>query len=196
MPEPIEALRLYFDNNDIFKDEYDYKRLIKAYDRRQECINKYSFAVPTEEALACIAKYAPIVEIGAGGGYWAHLLLQRGVQVDAYDKDPVESGRNHWKFTAHLSVREGGPEVLSHWTLFLCWPYMDAMAWQCLKEYQGQHVIYIGEGQGGCTANDEFFAKLEREYDEVEEIDIPQWRGIHDGLTVYRRNECLTPRAE
>eukprot|EP00897_Mesotaenium_endlicherianum_P009382 jgi/Mesen1/8472/ME000478S07970 len=52
----------------------------------------YSWAVPTGEAIDAIVKSAPggVLEIGAGTGYWAHLLRQRGVQVAAYDLQPLD----------------------------------------------------------------------------------------------------------
>ncbi|KAG2767913.1 hypothetical protein PC129_g1200 [Phytophthora cactorum] len=46
---------------------------------------KYSWAIPDERALQIIKHYGPIVEMGAGSGYWARLLQLRGVDVVAYD---------------------------------------------------------------------------------------------------------------
>lgn len=57
----------------------------------------YAWAVPTKEALECIAQHAPpegVVEIGSGTGYWAHLLRSCcDVDVVAYDQTPcIDSG--------------------------------------------------------------------------------------------------------
>lgn len=48
---------------------------------------RYAWAVPNERALEVIAERSPggVVEIGAGGGYWAMELQRRGVDVIAYD---------------------------------------------------------------------------------------------------------------
>lgn len=46
---------------------------------------RYAWSVPTETALATLARYAPIIELGAGTGHWAALLRMRGVDVLAYD---------------------------------------------------------------------------------------------------------------
>jgi hypothetical protein len=162
---------------------------------RSKLVLKYSFAIPDATALKIIAKYSPLVEIGAGGGYWARLLREKGATIHAYDEAPPGSDKkNHWNFAKHLDVQHGLPSVLAEepynngkWALFLCWPFMDAMAWQCLKSFAGDTVIYIGEGQGGCTANDEFFEVLTRDYEEIESHGIPQWFGIHDYLEVYRK---------
>ena len=51
----------------------------------------YAWAVPSHEALSAIAEASPrgVVEIGAGTGYWAYELRDRGVSVAAYDIAPV-----------------------------------------------------------------------------------------------------------
>jgi hypothetical protein len=49
------------------------------------------------------------------------------------------------------------------------------------------HVIYIGEGRGGCCADYNFFHMLEYDFTVKEELDIPTWDYIHDSLTVYER---------
>jgi hypothetical protein len=33
----------------------------------------YSFAIPNDEALHCLAVHQPLIEVGAGSGYWPHL---------------------------------------------------------------------------------------------------------------------------
>jgi hypothetical protein len=50
------------------------------------------FAVPNEAALQRIQDLGPIVQVGAGAGYWAALLQQRGVDVVAHDINPPGNG--------------------------------------------------------------------------------------------------------
>ena len=52
----------------------------------QPLIERYAWAVPDERALSICAAFGPLVEMGSGRGYWAHLLQQRGVDILAYDK--------------------------------------------------------------------------------------------------------------
>lgn len=63
-----------------------------------DAIRTYGFAIPTDDALEHIEPPSPggIVEIGAGTGYWAHLLDRRGVDVRAFDIDPAPSSANKW----------------------------------------------------------------------------------------------------
>jgi hypothetical protein len=72
----------------------------------------------------------------------------------------------------------------------LCWPGDgQPFADQAVAAYPGDTLIYIGEGPGGHTADDAFFARLAREWAEVERVSIPRWPGTRDSLVVYRR--CL-----
>ena len=52
--------------------------------------NQFAWAVPNARALAIIAHFAPIVEVGSGTGYWAGELKARGVDINAYDIDVSE----------------------------------------------------------------------------------------------------------
>ncbi len=155
---------------------------------------KYSWAIPNEEALQAVAEAGPVVEIGAGTGYWAALMRARGADVIAYDKHPVESGGNHY----HPASRESWTEIVNgdessaakhpDRTLFLSWPvYDEPVAYNALQAYKGNRVVYIGEGWGGCTGDDKFHNLLERDWNLEKSVDIPQWDGIHDWLRVFTR---------
>src|SRR5262245_42795815 len=65
---------------------------------RSEAIDRYAFAVPSDEALDAIVASAPhgVIEVGAGTGYWASLLDRRGVAVAAFDAAPAPSLGNTW----------------------------------------------------------------------------------------------------
>ena len=160
-----------------------------VFERRHDLVRRYAWAIPTDEALNEIAARSPIVEMGAGTGYWASLLAARGADVIAYDRDP---GCNTWiePGVLHFDVRPGTwLSVKQHAdrTLFLCWPPMNPMANNTLRCYRGACLVYIGEGEGGCTADDPFFRRLGRDWHMVASIDIPQWLGVHDRLGIYER---------
>lgn len=70
----------------------------------------------------------------------------------------------------------------------LCWPsYDDPMGFNTLSTFTGNKLIYIGEGDGGCTGDDKFHDLLREEWKEVKEIDIRQWIGIHDAMFFFER---------
>lgn len=160
---------------------------LNSYLKRGELTKKYSFAIPSQIALETIAKYSPIIEIGAGSGYWAYLLDQIPVDIEAFDKEQAQWDWNKKWFP----VNKGDHTIVQRYpyrTLFLCWPnYDDDFAVETLKRYPGETFIYVGEGEGGCVANDAFFKELRTNWEEIESIAIPQWAGIHDYLSVYKR---------
>lgn len=160
---------------------------------RDDLVLKYSFAIPNDAALEAIAVHGPIVELGAGTGYWAWMLRQVGVEVAAYDIHPPPCKDNKWypKIKAFTEVLKGDVRVLDKHkdcTLLLCWPPPDNdMAERAIARYRGERVIYIGEGAYGCTVSDSFFEALDKAWESDDYVDIPQWHGIHDCLTVYER---------
>ncbi len=166
---------------------------ISAYDRRVWCIRRYAFAVPSEAALVVLARHAPIVELGAGTGYWAYLLRRRGVDCVAYDLAPPDHMPNPNRFQplTWTRVEPGDVDRLaveSHRALFLCWPsYRDPFAARALRAYTGATLLYIGEPAGGRTADDDFFTQLAQHWQPVEQVALPNWPGTHDVLTVYYR---------
>jgi hypothetical protein len=146
-------------------------------------VTRFSWAVPTQQAIGAIARYTSrVIEIGAGSGYWAWLLSQVGVVVIAYD---CTSPPDTW-----YPVRVGDEsKVLLHRdaTLFLCWPPAGSdMALNALLNYAGEYVIYVGEWLRG-NASAEFFDVLTHVFEEVETICIPQWFMRTDQLSIHRR---------
>lgn len=164
----------------------------------------WSWAIPTEGALAAIKEESPggVVEIGAGGGYWAMLLRERGVDVIAYDADPPPTN-DYWfigKEPFSEVIKCDHHAVIGHGdrTLFLCWPSYD-LKWthEVIELYPGNTVIVIGEGSGGCTGTERMHELLGEGYEEQlgaeplftvdSTLPLPQWHGLHDYMTIYRR---------
>jgi len=172
-----------------------YYTLHLGRDIRTELVQKYSWAIPNNEAIQFLAKLF-LVEIGAGRGYWAHLINEVGGDIVAYDKY-VKKGKVKvfqaldWVETYYPIAKgsyEAG-ELHSDRTLFLCWPpYNTSMAYDCLNTYLksgGKQIVYIGEGDGGCTADDDFHNLLLDQMTLEKEIKIPQWRGVWDTLEFW-----------
>lgn len=167
--------------------------------RRDRLTAQYAWAIPIEPVLQRLAELAPICDLGCGTGYWAELLEKAGARkVLAVDSSPPRDEKNHYHriergvdIRHYVHIVRGDANTFnvpaSH-TLMLCWPtYSTAMASNALKRYRGDHVIYIGEGFGGCTADDAFHNALEKRWNMTAHYDIPQWPGIHDSVHVYER---------
>ena len=147
---------------------------------REYVVEHWAWAVPSDEAIGRLVRYSPIVEIGAGRGYWARLASEAGADVVAYDSIPPKR--------RFFPVRRGGSNMARYHAdraLFLCWPpYASPMASKCLANYAGSTVIFVGEG---CTGSSHFHDTLQRRWEIVEAIHIPQWFGLHDRMYVFRR---------
>ncbi len=161
---------------------------MSCWKERNELTKRYAWGIPNDTAIRAIASRGPVVEIGAGTGYWASLLRQAKCDVVAYDEKPGENG---WVQVeqCYYDVQVGQHEVVTAHqdrTLLLCWPPMSDMAELALRAYRGQTVVYVGENAGGCCASDEFFALLE-DWSEACEVRIPQWWGLHDAMWIYER---------
>lgn len=166
---------------------------VESYSSRLELVRKYSWAVPNKEAIEEIVKYSPIVEAGAGTGYWASLIKDAGGDIIALDKFPPGAGNNYYQHNSqYYPVVYGDAETIASYserTLMLCWcPYDTDMGHDHIALYTGKTLILIGEGRGGCCGNDKMFDLIDVNFTFKKLIKIPQWAGIHDTLVIYTRN--------
>lgn len=158
---------------------------------RDRAAQLYAWAVPNKEALSACMAFGPLVEMGAGNGYWAALIEASGYRkINAYDGFTKQFGFR--KDATWTTVFSGGPEKLKQyspdWTLLLVWPpYDDPFGTDCLLTYQGDWVIYVGES-GGCTGDKMFEFILKHAWERANYISIPNWEGIHDTLRIYKRH--------
>lgn len=178
--------------------DFDFSmRTLDSFKLRDAYLSKFGFAVLTRGAVKALQPYGPMVEVGAGSGYWAHELKQAGVDIVATEPFPGQRGRYRvtpWtlytdmeKLTALEAVKK-----YSMRTLLTVWPdYDNPWVPEMLKAYAGPCVIYVGESPGGCTGNDEFHDYLERAFKKVKGISIPKFPGIHDWITIWKRRDKI-----
>lgn len=161
--------------------------LLNDFYFRDAWVKKFAWAVPSKDAQIVIATGGPVLEIGAGTGFWSLLLRRIGCDVLACDANPHI---NDWCSFGWTDVIKGGPEMAAahpERSLFLCWPpYNETMAYDALSAYTGNKLYYVGEGYGGCTADDAFHELL-NEWSRRLVIPLPQFRGIRDHLFVFER---------
>ncbi|KAJ9454780.1 hypothetical protein DIPPA_17506 [Diplonema papillatum] len=139
--------------------------LLNEFSRRSiELRKEWSWSVPTLDALATIAEYAPLVEVGSGTAFWASLLKQKGVDWKCYDSSAVwNTALNTFQDGAaggvpkhYGDIETGGPEVLKDdsaqgRTLVLMWPdFMGrgTFGLECLRHYlkgSAEYLILVGE---------------------------------------------------
>ena len=187
-PYLARYLRLIKDTEDVATNGDSEIAPCARYDRRREMIKVFSWAIPNDAAIRLLRRHSPLIEIGAGTGYWAWMVEQEGGIVLTYD-----SWQAHFKTeTRWMRVKRGGPAMIKYHpeaTLFLCWPpYDEPMAHTCPKNYSGEFFLYEGEDSSGCTGDDNFHDELNTHWKLKRKVAVPKWSGIHDSLFLYQRN--------
>lgn len=172
---------------------------------RDAYVKRFGFAVPNKKALATIAVHEPILEVGAGSGYWAYELERMDVDIVATDPKTgqyyhgglgemlhdEEAEGKHWENSWANVIELEGTEAVERYperTLLIVWPdYNQPWPAEVLDAYKGDTAIYVGEGPGGCTGDKRFHKLLGEEFECVERITIPTFFTVHDDLTLWRR---------
>jgi hypothetical protein len=113
---------------------------------------RYAYVFPSDSALAVLGNLGPLVEVGAGTGYWAHRLRSIGVDIVAFDQTPVDGERanRYHSWTRPWTYVEAGDQTVlpahTDRSLFLCWPPLFSSLGDCLLHYAGDTVACIGDG--------------------------------------------------
>lgn len=134
---------------------------------------------------------AEVWKVMSGAGWLAKALREKNVDVIATD-DHSWTEEKKWEILTRIekidcveAIKKYGKVVD---VLIISWPWMDEQAYLCIKKMYEVNpeciVVYIGEGDGGCTASETFFAAFaEIEGDELfKEVaaNFYGWWGIHD----------------
>jgi hypothetical protein len=143
------------DVNDRFReslDDVDIGDDDPAVDALATLAQRYSYVFPDDRALSTLRDIGPIVEMGAGTGYWAYRLRAIGVDVVAFDTAPPDGerpNRYHEKTSTWTEVIAADHTILARYSnraLLLCWPPLFSNLGECLTYYSGNTVAVIGDG--------------------------------------------------
>jgi hypothetical protein len=172
----------------------------------------YAYAIPSPETVDWMVRTVgerPVVEIGAGRGYWAAQLARSGVTVHAYDSEPPGgrvpntwfplSSRSDALFHPVGSLRDlatadrGSRHRPAEHALLLCWPpaWDHPMSLRALTAYErrgGNRLIYVGETDPNRSATPEFFEALNARWT-LADLDPSHvvWQGLHDVAQSWTR---------
>ena len=153
----------------------------------------YAYVFPSDSALTMLAGLGPLVEIGAGTGYWAYRLRSFGVDIVAFDQAPLDgerTNRYHPRTRPWTRVEQGDQTVLpghADRALFLCWPPLFSSLGDCLTYYCGDTVAYIGDG-GFRTAR---LDRLPEAFTKVAAAPVralDPYPSVRPQLTIWKRN--------
>jgi hypothetical protein len=181
------------------KESLDPAAFIEYATARDRLIPQYSFAIPSSSALRQIKRFAPFLEVGAGNGYWAYEMQRMGIPIFPTDPHPAkrftmelqligDSWTKIHKVGALTAVKTAN-KVLGEYSLLMVWPTLgDSWSAKALAAFKGSTLIYVGEGNGGCTACSEFFKILDKKWVLHRVVAIPHWYGIKDYLYIFQRH--------
>ena len=113
---------------------------------------RFSYVVPDRTSLDMLHALGPLIELGAGTGYWAAKLRALGTDILAFDQAPPDGdtlNRYHAPTATWSEVHRGDQRALAEHpdrALFLCWPPLFSSLGDCLRWYSGNTVACIGDG--------------------------------------------------
>jgi hypothetical protein len=162
----------------------------------------YGYVIPTYKTmkeLACLLqKWADdtdlcIVSIGCDKALVEHTLMRMTslpiicTDITPYDSTILVDSDSYECINpkdATLKYSQSHSCLITVWPLYdhasdaIC----DAIKLGCPWEY----IIYIGEGEGGCTGDDLFHSVLETKYEEIQHGECVNWEDFHGRVFVYR----------
>lgn len=165
------------------------KRELAIIMYKQDITKNIVWGIPTIEAINEICLFVnnnKVLEVGAGTGLWTRLLQLKGVDIVATD---IGGAGNYFDYNdkdyifCNIDLINGMDAVEKYKdceVLFLCWSPFTSLAYNVLKLFKGNKLIYIGEPEGGCTADSDFFKLLENEWVKISNISILQWNYARD----------------
>lgn len=177
-----------------------YERLYHVGIERYALCTEYAFSIISPGDVAWISRLVAgrsVVELGAGRGYWAWQLEQAGLTVHAFEPRTPGVDNEYLKTSGQFTTvsRRDHTVVDEHpdSVLMMLWPgYNVDWAADALRRYRGDMLIYAGEGMGGCTADDDFYELLERDWKCLATSgQHVTWWGIHDALNAYVRKQRI-----
>jgi len=128
------------------------------------------------------------VEVMSGKGWLSYWLKRSGIEVMAITDNKTWKGFD-WKLPTPVPIfNMDCVDAVKEFQLqganlvIMSWPYMNDNAFKVLKVMKkGTWLLYIGESESGCTADDDFFefAYKHCEWFASEEY-FKQFHGIHD----------------
>lgn len=155
---------------------------------RETSLSDFGYVLPALTFAQQVSRFGPLLEVGAGRGFLSAIIQHAGVDVVATDPQP-------WPGAEHVQAMDGDAALAQHpeRTLFCAWPgyqnpWLNDVA---LSLNRGQHLLIVGEDQGGCTGHDTLWDVLEDHFYEVTTPEdtraVISWPGIHDRLRVWQR---------
>lgn len=166
---------------------------------RRYALEHMGFSLLTKKFIKGLAKFIDdkkCLEIMSGHGCLSKSLQDEGIDIIATDNYSWNSRLNmsdKWTNVEQIDCLEAIRKYGKNVSYILCsWiPYESTIGYEALKLMNEINpdckMIVIGEGYGGCTADDLFFENIE-EIDIKDDFinDFRSWQGINDYVSMVK----------
>lgn len=190
-----------------FSDE-----VFNDFHARSKYIQKNGFCILTKDLVASLANClnwamyetgmdldnASVVEIGAGLGTLTQALNAAGVKTVGYDLNPTNN--KYFSAGSAEGIRQGDihkaiSENENCGVFVMSWPnYASSFGFEVAKALPKHSILFVlGEGRGGCTADDDYFNYVEQSFSKLEDLETElnnvhlSWDGIYDRWSVLQK---------
>ena len=175
-------------------DNYLANMVVRPTMIKYDYVDSMAEVVPDKIAINAIINFYKnnkinyILELGAGLGLWAALLIKGGLTVKVTDKDPKKGKTEPYVDIEELEATDAIEKYQDADCLFICCPDSDSSyADDALCLFTGKYVIYIGEGEEGYNAEQQFFYQLEDDWTHIQTVNVKKWERHNAQMDFYVR---------
>lgn len=175
--------------------DFSFPDVVQAYRERETWTTRGMYAFVCWQWVDPLAEWIgqrKVLEVMAGAGWLARALSEKGVNIIATD-DHSWAGKWNMIFQYDVEKRDALTAIEQYGStcdiIIISWPYMDPNAFEAIRKYYEVNpeglIVYIGEQEGGCTANEEFFQHFKEVLDDTFQSisrNYRTWEGLHDSI--------------
>jgi hypothetical protein len=189
------------------KFDSDYRRVLNSFGARKVYIECFGFMAITKEFLNELKTVLEdknihqFIELQAGTGFFTKLLNDEGFEGIGYTLS-IDPGEYNWGMKSDgmydFNISKSFLKIADIRNLYIDLPELVISSW--IPYEHGEEVIefftnntlpkyymVIGEGEGGCTANDTFHEWLNNNYEQEHQFETyDSFGGIYDNCILYK----------
>jgi hypothetical protein len=158
---------------------------------RKAFVRTWGFAIPCREAVDAVRCLGPLLEIGAGSGYWSALLAAAGHDVVATDiGEGVTRYGTEVGSRARVERLSAADAIEAHpgRDIFCSWPAAgEGWVTDALELVRpGRALALVLDERPGITGDESLGAFLADRCAPIGDVTLPRFPGVRDRLVLYR----------
>ena len=167
--------------------KYTGRDYFQSHTDRGVFTKNYSWWIPCLEAFEAIKNVGKVVSVGCGSGWAEHHMRKFGIDIISTElnlNNPYGFNKTYGEIE-YISAQDAVQKYRDR-AVLMAWPsYNESWTDEVLDCMGiGQVLVYIGE-DCGCTATDRYHEVLDKNFQHLSRVQIPQWEGIHDDMNIY-----------